>query len=203
MTFPARPTFASGAGPAPVFNTPPSFSGTSSQVLPEAAHLPGRAPPQTLGSAFSPLSLESAFVYTTSSAPTSRPAVVQSVIGLLLPPVKLGALISPEASTPASAKRAPQSANVSTRKTQRRKASQQPDESCRYAREKKTSPDCSEPSEEKHALQLSSPVSQTARAASQEFVIASSNGSSDLSDVEPTASCSKPRRSHAPPRSKV
>ena len=107
LTFPARPTFAPGAGPAPAFKTPPSFAYTSSQVLPGAVHLPERAPPQTLGSAFSPLSLESAFVFTTTSAPTSRTAVVQSVPGLLLPPVGLGAQISPEASTPAFAKRAP------------------------------------------------------------------------------------------------
>ena len=80
--------------PAPPFSY--LQAGTSSQVLLGAAHLPGRAPPQTIGSALTPLSLGSALVFTTTSAPSSRPAVVQSVPGLLLPLVGLGSLISQE-----------------------------------------------------------------------------------------------------------
>ena len=110
---------------------------------------------------------------------------------------------SPEASSPAPAKRAPQYASETTRKTPRRKAAQQADESGREAREKKTPPDWSEASEEEQAPQPISRVRQTDRVTGQEFVIAFSTESSDLSNVEPTASRSMPRRSDTTSRSKA
>ena len=107
---------------------------------------------------------------------------------------------SPEASTPAPSRRSQPSAELSARGTPRRRAALQADVSRRSARKKKTQLEWSEDSEDERASQPSSPPRSTTRDAGQELVIASSNESSDLSNVDPTASRSKPQRPHGKSR---
>ena len=106
---------------------------------------------------------------------------------------------SPEATTPAPARCTPPAEQVPSRSTQRRKATERADASRRATSEERTPPDWSDEGETERS-RPSSPVHQASPVAvvgGRELLFDSSSESSELSDVNPTASRSRPRRSHA------
>ena len=105
---------------------------------------------------------------------------------------------SPEACTPTHTRRPLPVAEVSARGTPRRKAAERADASRRATREGCSPPDWSDESETERP-RPSSPARPAPAASTSEqlLILESSSESSELSDVNPTASRSRPRRSHA------
>ena len=106
---------------------------------------------------------------------------------------------SPEATTLAPTLRTPSIEQVPSRSTQRRKAAERADASCRATREERTLPDWSDEGKTERP-RLSAPARQSSPAVvvgGRELLFDSSRELSELSDVNPTASRSRPRLSHA------